>query len=55
VGEDLARFQKLLFWTFDITPHPSPALVFHTVGKKGYFFRETLELFNRSFDVGDPF
>jgi hypothetical protein len=26
-----------------------------TVGKKGYFFRETLDLFNRSSDVGDPF
>ncbi len=26
-----------------------------TVGKKGYFFRETLELFNRWSDVGDPF
>jgi hypothetical protein len=25
-----------------------------TVGKKGYFFRETLELLNRSSDVGDP-
>ncbi len=26
-----------------------------TVDKKGYFFRETLELLNRSSDVGDPF
>jgi DNA-binding winged helix-turn-helix (wHTH) protein len=26
-----------------------------TVGKKGYFFRETLELLNRLSDVGDPF
>jgi hypothetical protein len=25
------------------------------VGKKGYFFGETLELLNRSSDVGDPF
>jgi hypothetical protein len=31
VGEDLARFQKPLFWTPDITPHPSPALVFHVI------------------------
>jgi hypothetical protein len=25
------------------------------MNKKGYFFRETLELLNRSSDVGDPF
>ncbi len=31
VGEDLARFQKPLFWTPDITPHPFPALVFHVI------------------------
>jgi hypothetical protein len=31
VGEDLARFQKPLFWTPDITPHPSPALVIHVI------------------------
>jgi hypothetical protein len=31
VGEDLAGFQKLLFWTPDITPHPSLALVFHVI------------------------
>jgi hypothetical protein len=31
VGEDLAGFQKLLFWTPDITPHPSLVLVFHVI------------------------
>ncbi len=31
VGEDLAGFQKLLFWTPDITPQPSPVLVFHAI------------------------
>ncbi len=31
VWEDLATFQKPLFWTPDITPHPSPALVFHVI------------------------
>jgi hypothetical protein len=37
------------FWDFNL-------VIWHlTVGKKGYFFRETLELLNRSSDVGDPF
>jgi hypothetical protein len=31
VGEDLAGFQKPLFWALDITPHPSPVLVFHVI------------------------
>jgi hypothetical protein len=30
-------------------------LEYCTVAKKGYFFRETLELLNRSSDVGDAF
>jgi hypothetical protein len=33
----------------------STKMTWNSVGKKGYFFRETLELLNRSSGVGDPF
>jgi hypothetical protein len=35
--------------------YPRAKTLARTVAKKGYFFRETLELLNRSSDVGDAF
>jgi hypothetical protein len=40
------------FWGEDILKN---LFYWGTVGKKGYFFGETLELLNQWSDVGDPF